>query len=489
MRNRPLAAIILAVLTTATLLPRLFDLGAFQTADEKMWVANTQNFTRHLATFNWDHLLQQPHPGITTTWLGSLTINSPSLAVRKLPLVIGQSVLIGLTGYIFYRLWGKTASALLVTLLALNPFLIAHTRVYAMDSLLAHFLLLSTACLLLWREQRETRYLIFAAYAAALAVLSKLPGLIIVAATIVAISFWTTRDRRRANPLAPLAIWLTAFAISLIAFFPSLTLNFPEVKQKTLDFLLTGDVQEVHHVSAGFDYYFKTLIFFSTPLQLGALFALPFTWRYFSRAQKEAAMLLLSTAALFIAAMSFGAKKGDRYILPVFLLLDAAFVLVFFSFTSWLSKKSRILLITSYGLLITMLAWQAADVARLHPYALAYVNPLTKPWYGDRRLGWGEGLDLAAQYLNKMPAADQLTVAAPYPTEFAYVFTGRVIPLNHYAAAKADYIILYRSLLERGHEAWETEVLHEFQRLEPEKTITLNGLPYVWIYRAPITAN
>jgi len=479
MTKRLKTTIIISALTAAILLPRLFDLGAFQAADEKTWIANTQNFTRRLATFQWSHLMQLPHPGLTTTWLGSLTINYQSLAVRKLPLVFGPAVLIGLTGYIFYRLWGQTSAVILTMLLALNPFLIAHTRVYAMDSLLAHFLLLSLGCLLLWREQRQVRYLIFAAAAAALSSLSKLPGLIIVPLTLAILTRDTSRRAARQS-----ALWLITFLLTLAIVFPSLVLNFSEVKQRTLEFFTTGDVQDTHG-QAGWDYYLKTLAFFSTPLHLALLIALPAAWRAFSRADKSAAAVLLLAAALFIAAMSLGDKKGDRYILPAFLFLDALAALAAARLADWLPRFSHAV----WGVVLLGLAWQVIDVVRLHPHTLAYVNPLTKSWYGDRRLGWGEGLDLAAHYLNAKTNAPQLTVAAPYPTEFAYVFTGRVIPLNHYADANPDYVILYRSLYERGPDAWETDVLTHFQPRQPEKTITLNGLPYVWIYAAPAAAH
>lgn len=474
----------LAILALAILLPRVFDLGAFQAADEKMWVANTQNFTRNLATFKWDQLLQQAHPGITTTWLGALTINYPSLATRKLPLALAQSVLIGLTGYIFYRLWGKKPAVLLTLLLALNPFLTAHTRVYAMDSLLAHFLLLSLGCLLLWRAQRATRYLVFAAVAGALAVLSKLPGIIIVPHTLAILIYdaYVKKSLPTTNyKLQTLTfLWLVSFLLTIVIIFPSLVLNFPEVKQRTLEFITEGDAQDVHHAQARYNYYLQTLAFFSTPLHFAALLAVPFAWRASGRADKETAAVLLLTAVLFIAAMSLGAKKGDRYILPAFLLLDAlaAFVAV------RLAARTPRLARAVWAVALLGLAWQAVDVARLHPYALAYVNPLAKPLYGERRLGWGEGLDLAAKHLNAKPDARSLTVASPYPTEFAYTFAGRTIPLNHYTDAKPDYVIIYRSLFERGEHAWETEILHEFQSLQPEKIITLNGLPYAWIYPA-----
>ncbi len=180
--------------------------------------------------------------------------------------------------------------------------------------------------------------------------------------------------------------------------------------------------------------------------------------------------------------MTLGAKKGDRYILPSFLFLDALTVIVFFSLIIQFRAR-RLLLLATYCLLLTGLLWQAIDVARLHPHALAYVNPLTKPFYGHRRLGWGEGFDLAAVYLNQKPRAAKLTVASYYPTEFDYNFVGQVIPLNHYRDANADYVVLYRAMYERDPNAWETDILNQFASRTPEKIITLNGLEYAWIHK------
>ena len=483
-------AIILLLLALAILLPRLFDLGAFQAADEKMWIANTQGFTKNLALGRWDKLLQQPHPGLTTQWLGALAINSSSLATRKIPLAIGQSIIVALIGYVFYRLWGKWPAALLVFLLALNPPLIAHTRVYAMDSLLAQFLLLSVGCLLLWRKNNITRYLVFSGLAGALAVLSKLPGLIIVPFVLLVLTCWAITSNNRPSIVKKAGLWVAVFLITLVIVFPSLLLNFSEVKHLTTEFLLEEDAQDTHHTGANYTYYLETLIFFSTPLQLLALATLiiiPVT-SITRRASgprnisKEQTTILLLFAILFIIQMTLGAKKGDRYILPSFLFLDALTVIAFSSLISWFQAR-RLLLLTTYYLLLTGLLWQAADVARLHPHALAYVNPLTKPFYGQGRSGWGEGFDLAAAYLNQKPHATELTVASTYPTEFDYNFVGRVIPLNHYHDDNADYIVLYRTLFERGPDNWQTDILNQFANQAPEKIITLNGLDYLWIYK------
>lgn len=509
--------IIILLLTLAILLPRLFDLGAFQAADEKMWIANTQGFTKNLALGRWDKLLQQPHPGITTQWLGALTINSLSLATRKTPLAIGQSITVALIGYIFYRLWGKWPAALLVLLLALNPPLIAHTRVYAMDSLLAQFLLLSLGCLLLWRKSNITRYLVFSGLAGALAALSKLPGLIIVPFVLLVLAYWAITSNNRPNIVKKAGLWVAVFLITLVVVFPSLLLNFSEVKHLTTEFLLEGDAQDTHHTGANYTYYLQTLMFFSTPLHLiTVLVLLASGWRWLhpkttglpaeawpaSRSlgegwakagpaadateppgfSKEQTTILLLFVIIFIIQMTLGAKKGDRYILPSFLFLDALTVIAFFSLISWFQAR-RLLLLATYCLLLSGLLWQAATVVRLHPHTLAYVNPLTKPFYDNRRLGWGEGFDLAAAYLNQKPQATELTVASLYPTEFDYNFVGQVIPLNHYHDANADYVVLYRALFERGPDTWQTDILNQFADQAPEKIITLNGLDYLWIYK------
>lgn len=451
------------------LLPRIFKLDTFVTADEKRWQANVNGFTRHLALLEWNNLLQQPHPGITTQWLGALTIHSDSWAVKKLPLVIGQSILVLVIGYIFSRLWGKRAAMALALLLALNPLLIAHTRVYAMDSLLALFTLLSLGLLLLWQKTNATRYLAAAGMSAALAVLSKLSGV-----TLVPFSIGFIVWQQRRYSLKPLALWLVAFFITAILVLPSLVTNTIPIVQEIQGFFSSNSYETEHQGAV--TYYLGTLFFFSTPLQLLAIIALPFIWWQSRRVKtplKPQLIWLTLFATLFTLQMAIGSKKGDRYVLPTFLIADALVVGL------WLLQPRRLV----NAVFVLGIVWQGLIVWQLHPYTLAYVNPLTIRYFSSRHLGWGEGLDLAARYLDAKPNASNLKVAAYYPNEFGYHFTGEVIPLSHYENSNADYAILYRAMFDRGPDAWETDVLNHFKTLQPEKTIAIGGLPYVWIYR------
>lgn len=477
--NRLFTITTVLVLIVLTLTPRIFDLDTFTAPDENRWLANTTGFTEKLARGKWDQLLQQPHPGITTQWLGATMVRFPSWTLRKLPLILGQSVLVLIIAYIFGRRWGKATGFLLGALLAFNPVLVAHTRVYAMDSLLALFLLLSLGALFLWQKTHATRYLVLAAFAGAAAILSKLPGVIILPFTVLMFAWWSWKQKA----IRPIFIWLIAFTLSCSLIFPTLALHPLSTLGDFAEFFRSGDYQELHQ--AGPWYYIGSLIFFSTPLQMLALVIIITRWvalRGVQAATGPAAIFVLF-AALFVLEMTLGAKKGDRYILPAFLALDAAAALMFAKVITHPLRRPASFIVPS--VIFLLLAWQALDIARLHPYTLSYVNPLTKPWFGERRLGWGEGLDLAAAYLNQKPDAKNLKVAAYYPTQFSEKFVGETVPAHQWSDSGADYIVLYRAMLQRGPEAWETDVLNQFVNKQPEHIVTLNGLPYGWIYAKP----
>src|SRR5687768_738105 len=108
---------IVGFLIVITLLPRILDLETFLTADERRWHSNVTVFTKNVSLLEWKHLLQLPHPGITLQWLAATAAHSDSWAIRKLPLAIGESLLIMSIGYIFWRLWGSWPAVLLTALL------------------------------------------------------------------------------------------------------------------------------------------------------------------------------------------------------------------------------------------------------------------------------------------------------------------------------------------------------------------------------------
>lgn len=472
-----LQIIIYVGIAAAIVLPRVLELDRFQTADEKRWYANTTGFVMNLAHGDWEHLMMQSHPGITTQWLAAPNIFTDSWPERKFPLVIAQIVMIGIIGYFFWRLVNAPAAAIVSLLLGLNPVLIAHTRVLAMDSLLAQFLLLSSLAALLWRKNNQWHYLVFSGLTAAAAVLSKLPGLIICPLALFII--YKRQAGWKLNMKAAV-VWLAACLVGAALILPSIIIN-PSLVISDIYRWLQSDDYALHQM--GRWYYVRSIIFFSTPLHLVALLVWPVVWLSKKMDAKVRRMFLLfiTTGIIFACLMSLSEKKGDRYILPTFVFFDAA-VAVLMSWIYTRPAKSWPIIIARISMAL-LLILQAYQVFILHPYTLAYVNPITQVYFGERRLGWGEGLDMAADYLNEKAEATKLTVATYFPNEFANYFIGETVPIHQYNEDKVDYAVIYRAMFERGPEAWETDVLRYYGDKKPEKVIGFAGTELIWIFK------
>ena len=173
--GRYLGLLLALVVLSAGLYARLASLDRFTTADETRWLANVRGFTTKLSQGRLGSLVQQPHPGITTQWFAAATTFSDDWAVRKIPLVLWQCVLVVATAYVFAKLLGFWPGLAVAAVLSVSPLLVAHTRVYAMDSLLAHFCLLALGLLCLWDKTKSPWYLMLAAASTSAAILSKLP--------------------------------------------------------------------------------------------------------------------------------------------------------------------------------------------------------------------------------------------------------------------------------------------------------------------------
>ncbi len=483
-------------LVILAVVPRVLQLDAFRAADEKIWISHTEYFTTKLATGDWGHLVSEAHPAITMQWLGMLAVRFDDWGIKKVPLVWGQIIILLFIWYVLYRLWGRAGGLMSMFFLIVDPLLYAHMRIYEMEALLALFFVLSLSLLLLWHKTRENRYLLLAGATAAAAVLSKMPGILLVPITGLFLVFhnYSLSELKSAKYwrdfIKQIALWLVAFVVSSVLILPSIGVNFGGVVDKVREFF-GGDAFNLMH-NMGPYYYLRTLVFFSTPVQLiglilvmAMLVTTVYKKKYLNYLQHIALWLLSAIALVLI--MSWSVKKGDRYILSAFLLMD----LIAAAGAVWLLEiikqyKKSIGPRTVVGLLLIAAIWQECMIVQLHPHVLAYVNPVTKQWFGERRAGWGEGLDLAAAYLNQKQDAANLVAASYYPHEFEAKFDGDTVSANRYDEAEVDYVVVYRAMMERGPDAWETDVLNYFQDKKPEKVISFNGVDFVWIYKTGV---
>jgi hypothetical protein len=192
--------------------------------------------------------------------------------------------------------------------------------------------------------------------------------------------------------------------------------------------------------------------------------------------------------------ITYGGKKQDRYLLPIFPALS---MLAAIGYLYALRATPYGLRSTRYASLFTrlvppiILLIQAAFILPTYPYYFSFYNPLAGGGSAAARLlqvGWGEGLNEAAAYLNTLPQAESLKVVSWYSTTFEPYFKGQTIykideekiSRSPKPGLAADYVVFYINQLQR--QLPSEGVLQYFQTRSPVYTVTLNGLDYAWIY-------
>ena len=203
--------------------------------------------------------------------------------------------------------------------------------------------------------------------------------------------------------------------------------------------------------------------------------------------------------------MNLGEKRFDRYLIPLYLPLDLVAAGGWVLALQWLTQlrsddfsrwqkttkvvttKRWIIPIAVTGLVL----WQGTLALAVSPHFMAYYNPLLGG--GSKApsvmmIGWGEGIDDAATYLNAKPNAAQMHVASWYAQGgFSYFFVGDKVDDLDYTDLQdiskwldTAYFVTYIHQWQR--QLPEQRLLEHFARYQPEHIITINGIEYVRIY-------
>ncbi len=454
------------------------------------------------------------------------------VAGRAVVLLINTLVLGG--AFLFARRLLSYWPALVGTALILfDPFAAAHSRFLHPDSLLSGFMLLSLLAFLdFLLRGRKPLPLVISGVAAGLALLTKTPAIFLLplvglCSLLVTLSeFYGARQAVEPKSVtswpgwlrrlfAPLLGWLAIAALLCLLLWPSLWVQPVETFARMLD--VNAEYAEDGHTSPTFFdgeillgdpgplFYPRTYLWRSTPTTLlGLLLVLVATaarWPLLRERRVRLVALLLGLHAIFfVIFMNLGAKKFDRYLLPVYMPLDllagigwasAAFWILNFGWrnAAWqtmLLPKSKIRNLNWVAvLLIIPIALQAFPSLATFPYYLSYYNPLLG---GAARapdvmqIGWGEGLDQAARYLNEEldeATRDEATVASWYLLgPFNYIYSGRAENISRFW--QADYSVLYRQQQQRLRPS--RRFVAHFEEMTPLQTFTLNGIDYASLY-------
>ena len=266
--------------------PRLVAVGRYVTPDELVWVYRALQFREALLDGRWADTLVAGHPGVTTTWLGALSMSvqvwlSPDAraaydwlthvaaltpdnveAFRRLAVLLTGGRLavavvnsLGVVGVyvLLRRLWageqgGRGAgemefspapllpcppALLAALLLALDPFLAGLSGLFHVDGLSATFVTLALLCstgFLSCAPRHRIRilcYTILSGVLTGLAVLTKTPALVLLPVVGLALLWAAWRDEGpwRARLVALLGrglLWGAAAALTVVALYPAL---------------------------------------------------------------------------------------------------------------------------------------------------------------------------------------------------------------------------------------------------------------------------
>jgi 4-amino-4-deoxy-L-arabinose transferase-like glycosyltransferase len=540
----------LAMLGLAIWLPRAFALDRFVTVDEPSWLTFSGNFYQALAHGDFAHTLQIVHPGVTTTWAGTGAFlwrypayahEAPGqinwveqaigpimrahghdpvevLAAGRTIVVLGVTIVLAIASLAAVRLIGFWPALLGFLLIASDPFHIALSRVLHVDALVSSLMLLSLLAFLAYLHRGRRRLdLVISAVAAALAWLTKVPAFFLIPFVGALLVFelwprWRSRQRLSPEDLRRLAWPLVGWgAVSLLAFVlvwpamwvaPLTTLGV--IARDALGLARSGHVEAplffngaIVQGDPGWHFYPITYLWRTTPIVLVGL-GLAALWfvvpraRLAGRAQRRTAAVLVVFAVLFTLLMTFGAKKFDRYLLPVYAPLDLVAAMGWMAAARWLTRRSHALARGGAPILVGLaIAGQLGTALPAFPYYFSYYNPLlggTAKAPEVMMIGWGEGLDQAARYLDTMPDAEQLRVTTWFWNgPFSYFFKGQSVPgrldsgtVRSPQWLSSDYGVVYINQRQRGR--LPREVLDYVDGLTPVKVVRIQGLDYAHVY-------
>jgi len=469
------------------------------------------------------------------------------LVAIRFPTVLLTSAFVVVLYFLVGKLLGRKVALLSAVLVALDPFYLAHSRLLHHDALVTTFMTLSLLSFMVYSQRtRSSVYLVVSGLSAGLAFLSKATSLFLVpfmgllacmAYVEQSAALSQSRWREGRRWLGRLLVWGLIAGVTFVALWPAMWVEPAKALGKVWEKSTSAAAADVQTqgdfflgqptLDAKILFYPVTLLFLTTPLSLaGTAMAVYSLVRHYrqnpdltaqtekrrqghfeqdsldpkDRVRSRNLISLLLYMFLFAIFMSLGGIKYDRYLLPIYPVLEILAAEGLYQMaqrakeSGWISRTFGLGLERPWTLsvLAAALALQAGFVLPHYPYFLTYYNPA----FGGGRLaprmmlvGWGEGLDQAARYLNEQKDPLAVSIATWHDTEFMPFYPGETLPLRELDAGNvlpwllSDYVVSYLPQVQSNVPNEAT--VHYFRSSEPEHTIHMKGVDYAWIYRTP----
>jgi len=541
----PLCVAIVVLLYVGT---RLLGLDRSVTTDEPFWLGRSANFYRALRTGEFVHTYQMAHPGILTMWAGAAAFFGlvPDYAdfapknlvgVRQIPLVLRaqgvdplevlvaakvskvlvQGVFFAIALAYVRRLFDPYVMLCAGTLIAFDPFLSGLDSALHVDGLFAITSLCGVLGIASATRSGHTaaRPWAIAGILAACAWLTRSTGVLLVG-VVLGVLLWNAaiRPRRRDDPRGGSnirgfavsgLIWGAAAAGTSVLLLPALWVDPSGTLRRTWEWSRDAAVRghnyptffmgEIHRGDPGMLFYPVSLLWRLTPVALaGIVLLVGISLRNLSQRRvpgrtATTVAILAVFAAAYTAGMTLGSKKFDRYLLPVYPILDLLAAVGFGLLAgelarrrSWRGKVARPAVA---GLLVI---GQAAAVLSVLPYRLDYYNPLLGGAAGAQdvmQMGWGQGGDRAVAFIADDVRGDETVTmqATSVGSAFGYFLPDNIVldssgfgsPASWY---ETDYFVA-------GIQEWQRDRYPDYRLFpdhRPVHEVRIEGVPYFRIY-------
>ncbi|MEM7028333.1 MAG: glycosyltransferase family 39 protein [Chloroflexota bacterium] len=504
---------------------RTTNLIHFITADEHNWVYRSTLFLNALLARDWASTETWLTPGVTTTWLGSISLqvyyqlNADTIAqplpdwlttfsknkidldilyLMRWSVALFSALMTGVIYGLARQIWTWPVALLGSLILVTEPHLLAVSRIIGHDVLVTNLMIASLFSFLIAAQLNgkgshaiRFRWIIISGIFAGLAILSKAVALFLGPFVIVfALIDIGQKHRRIQDWLWPLLMWGGVLCGTFILVWPAAWLNPIGLSWALVEnaFLSSAgledpDIQPFWAVpDLGIGYYLVNGAFKISPaLMIGGILMILHLWQYrrnFSRTQlfttRSAFLWLCIFAIGFTLMMTLGVKKSPRYILPIYPAI------VFIAAGGWLSLLKRfkpVFVIMALAVISLGITLQYA------PYYYTYLNPLlggslTGPQIV--RIGWGEGLDNLARWLNNQPDINTHHLGVRYTATIYPFFEGEI---SSPVSEELDYVAFYIKQSQSGYPT--PEILQYFGTKTPLHEVIVNGVNYAQVYEGP----
>lgn len=500
---------------------RFWGLDTYVTIDESRWVQRGSDFWALIGQGNREDTFIIGHPGVTTMWTALLGMGPDrarhfsflegrddatrrdgyfdALIAARRPFALIAALGVAAVTLLGWRLLGAGPAILAGLLLTFEPFLIAHARVAHLDSGLTVYTAITLlAGLIFWTAGGAWPYLVLSGVAAGLAFLTKAPSVFVVGfVPLVAAVSWAVSPNRTVRSLlmraGQLLVWGGLAFLVALALWPAFRVDPIGTLLKMAQFTERVGGGEHDNYFAGvvtddpgpFFYPLALLLRLAPPTLLGVV-VLAVLARSLDTARRWTVLWLALYCVGFMLMMDIGPKKFDRYLLPIFPAIGLLAGLGLWLGGEWARRRWSIPKTYAASALIGAVALvQAATFMSVQPYPLAYYNPLLGGGAIADRLvlvGWGEGLDQVASWLNAQPRAiGEPTIATSYHRVLQAQLQGSAVPLER--VRMADYVVPYVNTLQRGE---DDDVLAPYlSGGPPEYAVRVNGIEYARVYKGP----